>query len=196
MVAGIRATELIMFRRFPAVLVIGVSIHAVIAARQQAGPGLTPEVLHWRNSDGKPNRPTGLLYRPDLLAALIAGQPREDIPVRILEAVEKQTPIVVMWTIPPGPEEPVGPFQAVISDTRSGNRVPPLWEARDASDLRLIDPRTPFQQVGVVAAFPLSAFQPGRIVIIYASLPDNPATGGHRRVQVFGEFQETRLLLK
>jgi len=196
MVAGIRATELIMFRRFLAVLVIGASIHAVIAAQQQAGPGLTPEVLYWRNSDGKPNRPTGLLYRPELLSALIAGRPREDIPVRILEAVEKQTPIVVMWTIPPGPEELVGPSHTLISDTISGNHVPPLWEARDASDLRLIDPRTPFQQVGVVAAFSLSAFQPGRIVIIYASLPNNPATGGHRRVQVFGEFQETRLLLK
>jgi hypothetical protein len=116
----------------------------------------------------------------------------------ILQAVEQQTPILVMWTIPAGPalEESIGPFHAHIWDTTSGNVVPPTWEIQDASDLRLIDPQALFQQVGVVAAFPRSAFQAGRIAVISAELPDNAATGSHRRVQVCGEFQETRLPTK
>jgi hypothetical protein len=183
-------------RRFLAAILLSAIPYGALATQQQADDGLTPEILHWRNSDGTPNRATGLLYRPELLAALSAGQPRENISVRILQAVEQQTPIVVMWTIPPGPGELVGPSHMIISDTTSGSNVPPIWEAQDARDLRAVDPRTPFQQVGIVAAFPRSAFQPGRVVIIYAPLPDNPATGGHRRKQVFGEFQETRMRVK
>ena len=183
-------------RSLLAAILLSAIPYGVLATQQQAEGELSPEVLFWRNSDGKPNRATGLIYRPELLAALIAGQPREDIPVRILQAIEQQTPIVVMWTIPPGPEELVGPPHMIVSDTTSGSNVPPIWEAQDARDLRAVDPRTPFQQVGIVAAFPPSAFQPGRVVIIFAPLPDNPATGGHRRKQVFGEFQETRSRVK
>jgi hypothetical protein len=54
----------------------------------------------------------------------------------------------------------------------------------------------PLEQVGVVAAFPRSAFQAGWIAVIYRELRDDAATGSQRRVQVFGEFQETRLRVK
>ena len=182
--------------RLVAVLVASSWISA--ASQEPPRSHLSAEVLYWRNSEGKPLRATGLLYRPELLSALIAGRPRDAVPERILQAVENQTPILVMWTIPPGParEEAIGAFHARIWDTTSGNSVRPMWEIQDASDLRLIDPQASFQQVGIVAAFPRNAFQAGRVAVISAELPDNAATGSHRSVQVFGEFQETRLRTK
>jgi hypothetical protein len=183
-----------MLRPFLAVAVL-MAGPVVVFGQDQTSRGLTPEVLYWRDSDAKPYRATGLLYRPELLSALIAGRPPETVPERIRQAVNEQTPIVVMWAIPDGPaaREAVALPRLFIRDTTSGNRVEPVWETQDAADLRLIDPHTPFQPVGAIAAFPRSAFQSGRIVTIHAPLPDNPATGAHRAVQVFGEFAETRL---
>jgi hypothetical protein len=177
-----------MFRRFLAAVLLAAPGTILIG---QAGPvgDLTPEVLYWRNGDGQPNRATGLLYRPSLLSALMAGRERKTVPSRIIQAVEQQTPIVVMWTIPAGPtQEERGPSRLVITDTTSGNTIAPIWETQDAGDLHLLDPRTSLQDVGAVAAFPLSAFQPGRVVVIHALLPDDPVTGSHRRVQVFGHL--------
>ena len=187
-----------MTRRFRLAAVLVAVSWVSVASQEAPRSGLSAEVLYWRNSDGKPIRATGLLYRPELLAALIAGRPREAVPERISQAVEQQTPILVMWTIPSGPalEDSIGPFHARICDTTSGQSVPPAWEIQDAGDLRLIDPQASFDQVGVVAAFPRSAFQAGRVAVIYRELRDNAATGSHRRVQVFGEFQETRLRVK
>ena len=183
-----------MLRRLVAVAALVAAPSVVLDGQQPGDRGLTPETLYWRNNEGKPTRATGLLYRPELLSALIAGRARETVPDRILQAVNEQTAIVVMWTIPTSwDEQAVGPSHARILDTTSGNNVAPLWESQDARDLRLIDPQTPFERVGVVAAFPRSAFQPGRVVVIYAPLPDNPATGANRRSQVYGEFAETRL---
>ena len=52
-----------------------------------------------------------------------------------------------------------------------------------ADDLRQLDPTTPFDEVGVVAAF-RSAFVLGRFVNIYVNLPAEP--GQQRGVQRFG----------
>jgi hypothetical protein len=183
-----------MPRRLLGLPLITVALCGALVAQEPGDRSLSPETLYWRNRDGTPNRATGLLYRPELLSVLIASRARDTVPERILRAVGEQTPIVVMWTIPPTlDEQAVGPSSARILDTTSGENVAPIWETHDAADLRMIDPQIPLERVGVVAAFPRSAFQPGRVVVIYAPLPDNPATGAHRRSQVFGEFQETRL---
>ena len=179
-----------MLRRFLAAILLAAP-GTILIGQVEPVSDLTPEVPYWRNGDGKPNRATGLLYRPSLLSALMAGRERETVPSRIIQAVEQQTPIVVMWTIPAGPtQEARGPSHLVITDTRSGNTIVPVWETQHAGDLHVLDPRTPFQDVGAVAAFPISAFQPGRVVVIYALLPDDPVTGSHRRVQVFGHLSK------
>jgi hypothetical protein len=184
-----------MLHRLFAAAVLVVAPCVALVAQHAVDGGPTPETLYWRNSDGTPNRATGLLYRPELVSALIAGRDPATVPSRIQQAVQDQTPIVVMWAIPDGPaaREAVGPPRLFIRDTTSGNLVGPIWEVRDVRDLRHIDPRRPFPEIGMVGAFPRSAFQPGRIVVLFAPLPDDPATGAHRGVQVFGEFQETRL---
>jgi hypothetical protein len=142
--------------------------------------------------------PTGLLYRPEVVSALIVGRPRESVPTSVLQAIEEQTPIVVMWAIPRGPEgeESPRPFRTFIQSKTTDKNILPLWERQDAADVRLIDPRTPFQSVGTMAAFPREAFRPGGIVTISGVLPDNPVTGAHRRANVYGEFQETRARVK
>lgn len=186
-----------MVARFLLMTVLAATPHIGQHTEEVSRISVSPEVLYWRNSDGKPVRATGILYRPETLSNLITAARRETVPVRILQAIEQQTAIVVMWAIPPADEVeiPVSGYHARIMDTASGSNVPPVWETRDASDLRQIDRQTPFQQVGIVAAFPRSAFKPGGVAVIYADISDG-AAGSHRTVQVFGEFQETRLRVK
>ena len=66
------------------------------------------------------------------------------------------------------------------------NAAAPLWEKQDAADLRAIDPYTRFGEVGVMAAFPATTLQPGRLIFLYAELPDD-GTGRIRGVQVIAE---------
>jgi hypothetical protein len=122
-----------MTRRVRLAAVLVAASWVSLASQQAPRSDLSAEVLYWRNSEGKPLRATGLLYRPELLAALIAARPREAVPGRISQAVEQQTPIVVMWTIPSGPasEDSIGPYHARIWDTTSGQMVPPAWETQD-----------------------------------------------------------------
>jgi hypothetical protein len=157
-----------------------------------------PEVLWWRDGDGKPRTATGLLYSPELLAALVAGNPEKSIPTSIADAVRDQTPIVVMWTFLDSPliKNITRPFHTMIADTTSGAVIAPLWEKQDAADLRIIDPTRQFKNIGTMAAFPQTAFQPGRVVVMYADLPQDASSGGHRKVQVFGEFAGSRGLAK
>jgi hypothetical protein len=111
------------------------------------------------------------------------------VPARISEAVQQQTPIVVMWTIPPIADfEPWSrPFSSAIveeGDSFGGKqRILPLWTQQSADELRQVDTRTAFQDVGVMA-FPRSAFVPGRLVTIYLRLPSEQ--GQLRGVQRFG----------
>jgi hypothetical protein len=151
-----------------------------------------PYVLYWpqKPGDPRPRQSVGLLYTPELLAALIARHWSESVPTRVSEAVQQQTAIVVMWTIPPNADsEPwERPFSASIvedGDAFGGRlRIEPLWTLQNADELRELDTRTPFREVGVMAAFPRSAFVAGRLVTIYLRLPSEP--GQLRGVQRFG----------
>ena len=139
-----------------------------------------PYILYWPHKAGDPGQAVGLLYTPDVLATLIAGQSPETVPARLREAVQQQTPIVVMWTIPPmGGSEPwPRPFASAIveeGDSFGGKlRILPVWTDQNANELRQLDTRTSFQDVGIMAAFPRSAFVPGRLVTIYLRLPSEP----------------------
>ena len=66
-------------------------------------------VLYWPTKQGDARQKTGLLYTPELLASLIANQPPEIVPTLLGDAVQQQTPIVVMWTIPPMSDAPPWP---------------------------------------------------------------------------------------
>jgi hypothetical protein len=110
------------------------------------------------------------------------------------EAIRQQTPIVVLWTIPPNANSGPWPrpFSAVIVENGGMScgtlpRVEPVWADQRADDLRQLDPMTPFDDVGVMAAFPRSAFVPGRFVNIYVSLRSEVAAW--ECVQRFGLIQ-------
>jgi hypothetical protein len=159
----------------------------------------SPQVISWPTSPNQPLSPVGLLYSPELLVekARTASSP---VSARIREAITRQTPIVVMWTIRSQPEGIQRPFSTVIvedgpggGDSWSPRRIEPLWVRQDAEDLRQIDPETPFKEVGVMAAFPRSAFVAGRLITVYTNLPcypDRPCEPGHHKgVQVFGRIE-------
>lgn len=147
---------------------------------QGAHPADEPYILYWPQKAGDPGQAVGLLYTPEVLDTLMASRSPETVPTRLREAVQHQTPIVVMWTIPPiGGSEPwVRPFSSAIveeGDSFGGKlRILPVWTDQSANDLRQLDTRTSFQEVGVMAAFPRSAFVPGRLVTIYLRLPSEP----------------------
>jgi hypothetical protein len=148
-----------------------------------------PEVLYWPSPPNRPQTAVGLLYTTDLLAEL-ARRSRQPVSVRLSEAITQQTPVVVLWTIPPLPgEDPLPrPFSAGILLGKSeppGMPIEPLWVQQDAEDLRQLDPTTTFEDVGVMAAFPRAAFVPGRLVRIFVPLPPL-APGQVREVQRFG----------
>ena len=153
---------------------------------------LEPTVLYWPTKHGEAGQRTGLLYTPELLATLIASHAApETVPTLISGAVQQQTPIVVMWTIPPMAGSPPWPrpFSALIAeegDSVGGKlKVEPVWVQQNADELRRLDSHTSFQDVGVMAAFPRSAFVPGRIVVIYLRLPTSHPRE-YKGVQRFG----------
>ena len=164
--------------------------HGHIQGAQSTG-SLEPIVLYWPTKHGDPGQKTGLLYTPELLANLIANQPPEAVPTLISDAVQQQTPIVVMWTIPPMADLPPWPrpFSALIAeegDSVGGKlKVEPVWIRQNADELHRLDSHTSFQDVGVMAAFPRSAFVPGRKVVIYLRLPTSHPRK-YKGVQVFG----------
>jgi hypothetical protein len=157
----------------------------------QSTGSLKPIVLYWPTKQGDARQRTGLLYTPELLAHLIAGQPPETVPTPISDAVQQETPIVVMWTIPPMADSPQWsrPFSVLIAeegDSVGGKlKVEPVWTLQNADDLRRLDNHTPFRDVGVMAAFPRSAFVPGRLVVIYLRLPTSHPRE-YKGVQRFG----------
>ena len=148
-----------------------------------------PYVIYWPRVPERPPTPVGLLYTPELLAEMARRSP-DSVSARIRDAIRQQMPVVVMWTIPPlADTEPwPRPFSIVIvergSEYSGVPRVEPVWTQQHAEDLRQLDRRTEFQDVGVMAAFPRSAFVPGRLVIIYLRL--QPEAGLPSGVQRFG----------
>ena len=183
-----------MVRKFLVATLLVAHAGALIA-QDRADAGTSPDVLRFWNSDGTPNRPTGLLYQPEVLAALVAERAGEPTSDRIIQAIKQQTAIVVMWRIPDGfpDSDKRGPSRTILWDSASGkNAIEPIWQATDASDLRAIDPHTSFQDIERVAAFPAAEFQPGRYVLLFAPLPDDPITGAHRSVRVIGDFRDSK----
>jgi hypothetical protein len=152
---------------------------------------LEPIVLYWPAKHGDAGQRVGLLYTPELLANLIANQPPETASTLVNDAVKQQTPIVVLWSIPPLAGSPPWqrPFSAAIvedGDSVGGKqRVLPLWTLQNADELRRLDTQTSFQDVGVMAAFPRSAFVPGRVAVIYLRLPTSQPRE-YKGVQRFG----------
>ena len=171
-----------------------------VATAGQVSRDPRPQVIFWPQSSDRPTPPTpvGLLYTPELLAVLAAESPASVSP-RIDHAIRQQTPIVVMWTIPPtANSEPFPrPFSTVIIDARGdsfgfpspgqGVRIEPLWVEQHADDLRRLDARTEFVEVGVMAGYPRSVFVPGRLVTIYRRLPRELGRG--TGTQRFGLIQ-------
>lgn len=157
-----------------------------------AHPRADPYVIYWPGagiSERKNPTEVGLLYTPEVLAALADRAP-ESVPQRVHDAIQQQTPIVVLWTIPPKAGDPPWPrpFSAVIvehGDYSSVPRVEPLWIEQGADEIRRLDHSRSFAEIGVVAAFPRSAFVPGHRVIIYRALPRTD-TGMSTGVQRFG----------
>jgi hypothetical protein len=163
-----------------------------VAGGQQEDP--RPEVIYWPDEHRPPNV-VGLPYSPQVLARLAANSSHAPGP-RIQTAIARGTPIIVMWAIPKGneaDEDPPRPLSAVIvDDTPDGRtswslkRIEPLWLEQNAEELRASDGQTKFRDVGIMAAFPRSAFVRGRLVTIFRDLPAEP--GVHRGVQVFGRL--------
>jgi hypothetical protein len=166
-------------------------VAADITPASQAGDDAAPYILRVPH---KSRKPVGLLYPPDVLARLVAGQPADSVPKRIADAVRQQTPIVVMWVLPASlfsngdPSRPPSyprPYKIAIvnagDDPAGGKRVDPIWIQQEASELRQIDSRTPFEEVGAVAAFPRDAFVPGRHLFIYSDYwTEQKQFAGHR----------------
>jgi hypothetical protein len=184
--------------------VLGLLLGAIVAQVDTTGqrPSLdaTPQAIFWpqRPDNPRPPTPVGLLYTPEVLAALAANSPGA-VSARIEQAIREQTPIVVLWTVPPhANSEPwPRPFATVIVDgggdsfgfpsTGQGVRIEPLWVEQRANDLRQLDRLTEFVEVGVMAGYPRSAFVPGRLVTVYRRLPRELGRG--TGVQRFGRIQ-------
>ena len=184
--------------------VLGLLLGAIVAQVDTTGqrPRLDarPQAIFWPQRPDNPSPPTpvGLLYTPEALAVLAANSPGA-VSARIEQAIREQTPIVVLWTIPPhANSEPwPRPFATVIVDgggdsfgfpsTGQGVRIEPLWVEQHANDLRQLDHLTEFVEVGVMAGYPRSAFVPGRLVTVYRRLPGELGRG--TGVQRFGLIQ-------
>jgi hypothetical protein len=189
--------------RYACMILLLVGVIGAAPPLQSAAPrysSVQPQVIFWPQRPGNPAPPTpvGLLYTPEVLAALAAASP-DAVSPRIARATQEQTPIVVLWTIPaPANAEPwPRPFSTVIVEPHgdsfgfpspgSGVRVEPLWVEQQADDLRLLDRRTEFTDVGVMAGYPRSAFVPGRLITIYLRLPREVGRG--TGVQRYGLIQ-------
>jgi hypothetical protein len=182
-------------------LLVGVLLVQVSEGRvaEQFEGATAPYVIFWPQAPESRHPPTavGLLYTPSVLAVMARESP-DSVSPRIDNAIREQTPLVVMWTIPPmatANREPwPRPFSSVIVEggadsfgSPSGGkavRIEPLWIEQHADDLRRLDHRTRFSDVGVMAAYPRSAFVPGRLVTIFVRVPSEPGT--QRGAQRFG----------
>ena len=175
------------------------AVNRSVSDGQDGSASAAVEVLYWRDANGNALRATGLLYRPEVLSSLIGRTPDRHVPDRIKRAVEERTPILIMWKIASDQADTgsVGPYHSIILDTKSGRNIKPVWETDDPREVSLLDDLLArHDDVGIVAAFPQTAFQRGRVAVIFAERPDDPSSGAHRRVQVFGEFRETRSVEK
>ncbi len=154
----------------PVLLAVGTSaVHGVHSLSAQGGH--EPQVLYWEQH-GQPNTGTavGLLYTPEVLSALVARISPGTVPRAIADAIRQGTPVVAMWEFSVGPDlpQPQPPYQVAIVDERGGEEVAaqPLWTQQRAGDLAPLDTRltSTKDRMAAIAAFPASAFVPGRRV--------------------------------
>jgi hypothetical protein len=160
--------------------------------RAQAAPP-APYVLMWPN----PRTPqaatrVGLLYTPEMIETLTARLSSEAVPQRMADAVRQELAIVVMWDFPRAADEDprIRPYRVAIVERGGsvvGDHIEPLWSLQTADELRQIDPTTRFREVGAMAAFPRTAFVPGRQIVLYSQTVD--VGGGARYAERFGVIE-------
>ena len=157
---------------------------AILQERQSVGPfALTP---------GDRQTVYGFLYTPEILDSLLRQEIATSPSERLARAAKFETPIVVMWSIPNSVDvDPVGrPYRMAIVEPSVGlefavrhplQRIEPLWIDQQATDLGELDRRVRRDDVGAMAAFPRSAFIPGRRICLYS---ESRLDGGGVRVQI------------
>jgi hypothetical protein len=163
-------------RSWPVLVALSALVVPPVTSAGQSTDDATPYVVR---ADHRSRKPLGLLYTPEILARLVEGGPAGSVPKRISDAISQQTPIVVMWSLPPSlfdrdedrPASYPRPYRISIveagKDPRAIDRLDPVWIQQDALELQQLDTQTNFEDVGAVAAFPRAAFVPGRQVFIY-----------------------------
>jgi hypothetical protein len=186
--AGLRhdAGRTLVWRRFALAVTVGaaapvVTVLAAPVAASAPGQNAEPYVLLW--PDSRAERPlerrteVGLVYTPEVLAALTARHPVEALAPRIIQAIREGTPIVVLWEFPTGKYDVPAqrPYEVRIAEPgQEVNAIPPVWIQQDAAGLEDLDLRISAEAVrpgsgvgvAVMAAFPRDAFGPGRIVYL------------------------------
>lgn len=85
-------------------LISALGFAAPVHSTAQRHSDVRPQVIFWPQAPANPSPPTpaGLLYTPEVLAALAAASP-DAVSPRIARATREQTPIVVLWTNPRSP---------------------------------------------------------------------------------------------
>jgi hypothetical protein len=151
-----------------------------------------PQVLYWER-DARPNTGTavGMLYTPDVLVALTSRIPASTVPRAIANAVDQHTPIVVMWELPAPDPQPLPPYRIeILDESGSEGLIEPLWIQQQAGDMERLDERlgSEGRRVAAIAAFPASAFVPGRRVLI-RSMSQSTVSGSQTRTQRWGAIR-------
>ena len=136
------------------------------------------------------NQPSGVLYTPFLQVAWAAHARQaagrsldvEEVPSWMAAPVA----YVAIRAPRPAPEDIVGPLSIalVTADTPTccrypqTSRVPALWVSDDVTALARFGAPTPFEGVGLVAAYPLEALQPGLDLVVFKRVdrPTGPAS--------------------
>jgi hypothetical protein len=149
------------------------TIAASSGARVKAQSPAEPVVLR---ADDRTHTPIGLIYSPDVLAALLAANGGETPDAKLATAARERTPVVVMWSVPLPPDlVPPSPFRIVITargvPAGGPDQIEARWVQRDAAALARLDPRVQERDVAAVAAFGPADVVPGRFVCLFAEYP-------------------------
>jgi hypothetical protein len=176
-------------------VVIATALATLAAAPSGAAQGPPePQVLYWERN-GQPGTGTavGLLYTSEVLTALASRMPAASVPPAIARAIHERAAIVAMWEFPPSRDyQRQLPYHMAIVEQHSPlaaseGSIQPLWIQQEAGDLARVDVRltSPGMRVGAIAAFPASAFVPGRLVLVH-STPEVQEDGMRRLSQRWG----------
>src|SRR5436190_20309756 len=75
-------------------------LSALFAILVSPAPSSPSDLMPFVLKAGSQGMPFGLLYTPEVLAALVANKPPDTVPPRIVEAIRNGDAIVVMWALP------------------------------------------------------------------------------------------------